>query len=45
MTRAKFDTLSDEEAFLLCCPGIVDNKFDEKKFEDEFEIEDCAYQL
>jgi len=28
MTKAVFDGLSDEEAFELCCPGIVEGKCD-----------------
>jgi len=43
LTRAEFDSLTDEEAFKLCCPGTVGSVEDE---EDEgFDINNAPYQL
>ena len=41
MTKAAFDALTDEEAFNLCCPGIVKN-IDEEADED-FDILNTPY--
>jgi len=41
MTKAAFDALTDEEAFKLCCPGIV-REIDDKDDED-FDILNGPY--
>jgi len=43
MTRADFEALSDEEAFKLCCPGIVNDV--EDKDDEEFDLNNAPYQL
>jgi len=43
MTREAFDALSDEEAFNLCCSGIVNGTPDED--DERFDINNAPYQL
>jgi len=43
MTKADFDALSDEEAFKLCCPGILGAVAD--KDDEDFDLNNAPYQL
>ena len=44
MTKAQFDKLSDEDAFRLCCPGIIEGDCDGNvQAQSDYDINRMAY--
>ena len=43
MTKAEFDALSDEEAFEICCKGIVEGRANNMPASSNFDIMNGAY--